>query len=519
MNETTVSGEAACTSSNIFKRIAYYMNPSKLMREDKKRTILWIFWILFNIFLYFLPNDVIYGSILCLLPFAGQFVYAILTHEIYESFVLGTIANYLMWYKGGLVPAFVNNVTGALCDPETFLMLSTFFLCGGLIVAFSRSGVTKAFGDLITRKFGTNERVILTSAGVFTGALSVDDYIASLTSGAAFSPLMDAMKKPRMALSFIIKTFSTCVSCLLPFGAWGYFVIYQIEAAENVDGLSEASAIFMKTIPFQVFGIVACVVCLLFALGKFPKLGKMKTAYEMADRGEQYGAVDVAAEEDDAVLIEEMVANDPRKQNVSIWNLIIPIVTIVISMFAFDFNGFMAFIVPLLVTGVLYICQGIFKLSEYVECLIQGCRDMIDMVLVLTLGYAMQGVMSEMGFDQFMLNLCQLIPIAALLPFLFFVYFGLQEYVLTMNYTLFLILFPTLLTVLPEVGANVPLCLGAILSAGLFGANTCVVSDLGIIAAKSCRVGIYEQFVACQPYYWLCYGVTAVIYLILGFVF
>lgn len=519
MNATNVNSEQRNTSSNIFKRIAYYMNPSRLMKEDKKRTSLWIFWILFNIGLFLLPNDMIYGSILCLLPIAGQFAYAILTHEIYESFVLGTIANYLMWYKADFIPAFVDNVMNALCDQETVLMLTTFFLCGGLIVAFSRSGVTKAFGDIITRKFGSNEKLILTTAGIFTGAMSIDDYIASLTSGAAFSPLMDAMKKPRMALSFIIKTFSTCVSCLLPFGAWGYFVIYQIEAAENVDGLGEASAIFMKTIPFQVFGIVACVVCLLFALGKFPKIGKMKTAYKMAEQGEQYGAAVIQGEEDDAAMIEEMIANDPRKQNISVWNLILPMVVIVISMFAFDFNGFMAFIVPLLITGVLYVCQGIFKLGEYVECLIQGCRDMIDMVLILILGYSVQGVMAEMGFDQFMLNLCQSISIAALLPFLFFVYFGLQEYILTMNYTLFLILFPTLMVVLPQVGANVPLCLGAILSAGLFGANTCVISDLGIIAAKSCRVSIYEQFVACQPYYWICYGITAVLYLILGFVF
>ena len=508
-----------CTSSNIFKRTSYYMNPSKLMRENKRRTILWIFWILFNVALFLLPNDMIYGSLLCLLPFAGQFVYAIVTHEIYESLVLGVIANYLMWYKGDFIHAFANNVVGALCDSETVLMLISFFLCGGLIVAFSRSGVTKSFGDWITRKFGSNEKLVLTSAGIFTGAMSIDDYIASLTSGAAFSPLMDVMKKPRMALSFIIKTFSTCVSCLLPFGAWGYFVIYQIEAAENVDGMGEASRIFMQTIPFQFFGIVACVVCLLFALGKFPKIGKMKTAYQMAERGEQFGAAVIEGEEDDAAMIEEMIANDPRKQNVSIWNLIIPMIAIVVSLFAFEFNGFLAFLVPLLLTGVLYILQGIFNLGEYVDCLIQGCRDMMDMTLILVMGYAMQAVMAEMGFDLFMLDLCQMIPVAALLPFLFFVYFGLQEYILTMNYTLFLILFPTLLMVLPEVGANVPLCLGAILSAGLFGANTCVISDLGVIAAKSCRVGIYEQFVACQPYYWLCYGVTAVLYLIAGFVF
>ena len=204
-------------SSNIFKRIAYYMNPARL---DPKRRNLWIIWILFNIVLFLLPNDLVRGTILCLLPTAGLFAYAIISKNVYEAIVLGTIANCIMWYRGDCIYAFMENTIYNVCDPETALLIVSFLLCGGMIVMFTRSGVTKSFGDLIVRKFGSNEKLILTSAGIFTGAMSVDDYIASLTSGAAFSPLMDAMKKPRMALSFIIKTFSTCVSCLLPFVVW-----------------------------------------------------------------------------------------------------------------------------------------------------------------------------------------------------------------------------------------------------------------------------------------------------------
>lgn len=502
-------------SSNIFKRIVYYMNPKRM--EPKRRNV-WIFWIIFNIGLYLLPNDVIRGSFLCLLPTIGEFAYAIIIKNVYEAIVLGTIANYIMWYKGAFVTAFVENTVYNLCDPETILMIASFLLCGGMIVMFTRSGVTKSFGELIVKKFGRNEKLVLTSAGIFTGAMSVDDYIASLTSGAAFSPLMDTMKKPRMALSFVIKTFSTCVSCLLPFGAWGFFIIYQIAAAENVNGLAEASQVFYQTIPYQIFPIVACIMCLLFAWGKFPKLGKMKEAYTLAEQGIQFGAAETG-EDDDAAMVEEMVANDPRKQNVSVWNLIIPIALLIYAMFAFDFNGFLCFMLPILVCGVLYICQGIFNLSEYIDCYIQGCRDMMDMALILILGYSLGSVLEAMEFADFMLNVCNLVPLAALLPFAFFVYFGLQEYVMTMNYTLFLILFPTLMVVLPQVGANVPMCLAAIISAGLFGANTCVISDLGIIAAKSCRVQIYDQWVACQPYYWVCFVITAVVYLVLGFIF
>ncbi|MEG1657845.1 MAG: hypothetical protein RR288_02185, partial [Oscillibacter sp.] len=221
------------TSSNVFKRIAYYMNPARL---DPTRKKLWAFWIVFNIVLFLLPNSMVEGTALLLLPIVGLFIYAIVSKEVYEAVVMGTLSMYILWYKQGAIMAFVNTTTENLIQPDVVSMIMSFVLCGGMIVAFSRSGVTKSFGDLVLKKFGTNEKLVLTSAGIFTGAMSVDDYIASLTSGAAFSPLMDMMKKPRIALSFIIKTFSTCISNLLPFGAWGYFVIYQIAAADTVGG-------------------------------------------------------------------------------------------------------------------------------------------------------------------------------------------------------------------------------------------------------------------------------------------
>ncbi|MDD5922966.1 MAG: hypothetical protein PUC44_07320 [Eubacteriales bacterium] len=505
-------------TSNFFKRIGHYMNFSYLKEQNKRRFYVWIFWIAFMVFLWFFPTKYVPGTILCLLPIAGQFAYAILTHEVYEALILGTIANYIFWYKGAFMTKFVDNTVKNLQDGETILMIASFLLCGGMIVMFTRSGVTVSFGKFLTKKFGKSEKRILTSAGIIAGVMSVDDYISSLTNGAAFSPIMNNIKKPRMALSFMIKTFSTCASCLLPYGAWGFYIIYQIEAAKNVDGLMDAFHIFLRTIPYQFFPICACVICLLFAFGKMPKLGKMKDAYEAAERGEQYGAAEKTSG-DDIELIDEMVAADPRKQNVGVFNLVIPIIILIIAMFATGFNGFLCFIIPMIICGFMYILQGIFRLDEYIECFIQGCRDMMDMTIILILGYSLQTVLAEMSFDTFILKVCNIIPVAGLIPFFFFVYFGLEEYLVTMNYTLYLLLFPTLMVVLPQVGANVPLCIAAVISAGVFGGNNCIVSDLGIIAAKSCQVDIYDQFVCCQPYYWISFVISAALYLAVGLIF
>ena len=257
---------------------------------------------------------------------------------------------------------------------------------------------------------------------------------------------------------------------------------------------------------------------LLFALGLFPKIGPMKKAYQMADeQGIQYGSAS-SDETDEIAEIEEMVANDPRKQNLSIINLFLPIGLIVFFLFFFDFDLMLTYATALFCIGILYVAQGIFTVTEYVDCIIQGARDMADLVIILALGYVIQNVLSTMGFESFILGVCQLVPLAALMPFAVFVWFALEEYLFSLNYTMYQIMLPALVVVLPAIGANVPLTLGALFSACLFGANSCVISDLGVVAAKSCRVTIYDQYTACQPYYWLLFPVTAVIYLILGFV-
>ena len=499
------------SDANILKRIVYYMNPKRI---EPKMVKLWAFWLVFNVVLFLIPRSMIEGTAWILVPLAGLFVYALVTKDVMQSLLMGMFSMHILWYKQGAVNGFFSNLMVSLSDEENITMYMSFFLCGGVIIALKRSGSTKSFAKFITSKFGKSEKMILAASGIYSGVMSIDDYVSALTAGASFSPLTDMIKKPRLALAFVIRTFSICVSEMLPFGAWGYFVIFQIAAAENVASRGKATAIFISTIPFMFYAIVACIIAFLFAIGLFPKIGPMKEAYAMAEKdGTQMGAlVDGSEEEED-----DFDENDPRKQHVSILNLLLPMATIVIALIATDLDCFLAFGIAAIVTGVLYVLQGIFTIGEYVQCIVDGFLDMMDMVMILMIGYAMQEVMYCMGMENFVEGVCGAIPIVALIPFLIFVFFSCSEFLYSLNYTLYQIAIPVLMVVLTKVGANVPLCLGALISAGLFGANACVVSDLGIISARSCRVKVYDQYRTSLPYFIIAAVITAVLYLVFGF--
>ena len=488
------------------------MNPKRI---DSKMVRLWTFWIIFNIILFLIPHSISKESFWILVPMAGLFIYALVTKDVMQSLLMGTFSMYILWYKLGSITAFFNDCKVVLADEENIEMYMSFFLCGGLIIAMKRSGATKAFTEFVTNKFGQSEKMILTTSGIYAGIMSIDDYVSAFTAGAAFSPLIDKIKKPRLALAYVIRTLSICVSAMLPVGAWGYFIIFQIADAKNIANKAAATDLFMKSVPFMFYAIIACIVALLFAFGLLPKLGHMKKAYEMSDQGKQLGELTDGSEQEENDFDE----SDPKKQHISIWNLLIPMITIAIALIATGLNCFLAFGITLIVTAVLYILQGIMTISEYVQCVVDGFIDMVDMVIILMIGYTMQEVMYTMGMEGFVQNVCNMIPIISLIPFVLFVFFSFTEFLYSLNYTLYQIALPVMIVVLTRLGANVPLCIGAIISAGLFGANACVVSDLGIVSARASRVTIYDQYESSLPYVFISGAISALFYLIAGFIF
>ena len=99
--------------------------------------------------------------------------------------------------------------------------------------------------------------------------------------------------------------------------------------------------------------------------------------------------------------------------------------------------------------------------SEYVQCVVDGFIDMVDMVIILMIGYAMQEVMYTMGIEGFVQNVCKYdsdhspdsICFICILQLL-------TEFLYSLNYTLYQIELPVMIVVLTRLGANVPLCIG-----------------------------------------------------------
>ena len=89
---------------------------------------------------------------------------------------------------------------------------------------------------------------------------------------------------------------------------------------------------------------------------------------------------------------------------------------------------------------------------------------------------------------------------------------------MSLNWSLLLVAFPVIIPLALEIGANPYMCAAAMISAGAFGNNFCPVCDFTSLTATSTGLPSGYQARNCLPYSLIFAGVTAVLYLIFGFI-
>ena len=100
-----------------------------------------------------------------------------------------------------------------------------------------------------------------------------------------------------------------------------------------------------------------------------------------------------------------------------------------------------------------------------------------------------------------------------------FLIFSTTEFLVTLNWSLYIMAIPILLEISQSVGANTPLTIAALISAGLWGATACITSDIGLLTAYSTKVKVYDHFKTKLPYCVMAWVISAIAYLVGGLIF
>ncbi|MGB6229513.1 MAG: hypothetical protein WBF53_05240, partial [Litorimonas sp.] len=254
---------------------------------------------------------------------------ALWSRQVYLSLGLGIAAGYLILAGGNPVAATFDTIDAAVSvfdsAGNTRIILFT-LIVGALIALIQRSGGVAGF---IARLLGwlerrtakadaKNQRVTVELLALATGLLIfIESNISILTVGTLFRPVADRLGMPREKLALIADTGSAPSCVLIPFNAWGAYLMGLIAA----EGLSRPFSQLVQATLYNFYPMLIVGILLVVILTR-RDVGEMRAA-EARGTILRDGAVPMIA--DDASDIPPVAGATPRAIN-----MILPILALVL---------------------------------------------------------------------------------------------------------------------------------------------------------------------------------------------
>ncbi len=423
--------------------------------------------------------------------------YTLISRRILETLVFATAFGIALLHGKGFIQGFIDQLYATMANSDfAWIVLMCCFI-NVFNKLLGKTGAMYAFSKSI-RKIVKKPKDLNLASWLMQFPLFFDDYMTIAVGGSIMGPMYDEMDAPREEGAFILHTLAEPLRVLFPITSWAAF-LGGLYVAGGMDADGTGMTAFFRSIPFQFYPIVAVIGTLLFSLGKLPKLGRIKHP----DKS-QYTPLETAEEE--------------QKTKGTLFDFFLPLAGMMAASFFFHFDIVPAMMVVLPLTVIYYLLRGIIGAEDVEQCLVEGFADFMSLILLFCLSYMLNAVLSDMGYVNYLAGLTSQFVSPRLLPFIVFSVFCLSEWIMSLNWGLLLIAFPMLLPVAVSIGANPYLTGAAIISAGCFGCNMCYICDYTMLTSSVFGIKTDHHAATCAPYSIGFALISAVLFLIAGFI-
>lgn len=467
-------------------------------------------------------EEVVNMGIISIIPSLLAIVLSFATRNTIVSLVVACISGTLLAGQGLLgFPTLLKESLGTTSF-SWVMLLNTFI---GIIVAyFQKTGAIQGFSQFVHDKKLSRKGVQLVSwvLGMF---VYFSDSFSPLFVGSTMRSISDKAKISREKLSYIADSTSAPVSVLVPITGWAAYLSSLAVGVGCIATTEDASALFIKAIPYNFYPIFAVILVGLIASGIVKDFGPMKKAEQRAmNEGKvlRDGAVPLIGKE-----LTEMKAYEGIKPRVFL-NFILPvlmIITIAIGTYI-KFNSaktMEAFLFVIIFMNISMLIQGI-PFKEIMDTTTNGVKGAIPAVMLLALAYSVNSLSTQMGTANYIVSLSESFISPALLPAIIFIIASIMAFATGSSWGTFAICMPIALplafsftndTITPLVIAS----FAAVAGGGVFGDHCSPLSDTTVLSSTGAAADHIDHVKTQLPYSLVCGALAVVAYLIIGFVF
>lgn len=449
---------------------------------------------------------------------------AVYTRQVYLSLAAGIWLGFIVaasWNPlAGLRDA-IEGTIAVLGDPGSAKVIVFTFLIGSLIAVVEANGGMRGFVRWVEeRQWVTDGRRSQILAWFIGLVIFIESNLTILVAGSVCRPLFDRFRVSREKLAYVVDSTSAPVCILIPFNAWGAYVLGILGGL----GVANPLGTFLAAIPLNLYAIAALVLAALVAFLGFD-WGPMKKAEERTRGGvlQWEHAVALADPGEIAPPPAPGIALRPR-------NMVIPIVVMVVCMPLFmwitgggriaDGSGstsvLWAVMTGLGVAWLLSLGQKLLDLEGLSRTSLKGAGGLTGMALVLWLAITLGGVTDDLGTGQYAAGIVGgRVPPVLLVPLVFIVTSGIA-FATGSSWGTFAIMLAVAVPLAEALSLAPAPFVAAVLSGGIFGDHCSPISDTTIIASLASATDHIEHVRTQLPYALLAGGVATAGFAVIG---
>jgi len=447
-------------------------------------------------------------GIISLVPPLIVVIIAIRTRLSLEPLLIGCLAGYIIIAKGDFFNAIIASFTKVMQNELMVWVIMVCSLYGALINLMIRSGGVLAFGNYMLQYVGNRKKSLL-GTWFFGSFLFVDDYLNALTTGTTMKKITDHYKVPRELLAFVVSSTAVPVCVIVPISTWVIFIGKLLEDSKLVP-IGKGIANYLHIIPFIAYGWIQYLMVPMVILGIMPIIWKMKKANQRAATTGQ-----LIPDDSEEFKLDVAVFDEQKKS--SIWYLILPITVLIGCTIFFDLDALKGVITALIFTIAFYAFKKVAPFRELSNATIEGMKSMIFALVLLLLSYLLKNIGDEMGLTQYIIQVVSPNVNKHFLPLAIFISLGIVAFTTGNSWGLYAIAIPLVIPLAAALHCNIWLCIGAVVSAGAFGAHACFYSDATILAAQGAECNNYQHGITQLPFALVSFALSCLAYVAMGF--
>ena len=442
-----------------------------------------------------------YGFI-TLLPTILVLGLALWSRRTLESVLAGALAAFFIMEGLGFLDAMAQATLATLMTEDVAWVMLVCGLYGGFIALLVKGGGSYALGRALISRIETKRGGLLATWSLGL-VIFLDDYLNSLTVGATMKAVTDRFRTSRAMLAYVVDSTAAPLCLLVPLSSWGAYFASLLEQ-NDVAAEGQGIAVFIETIPYLFYPMVALLIVPLVAVGVIPLVGPMRRAEELAER-----TGDLGASEDQALAVEENA-----RGGMSVFFL--PMLAMVLFTVFPSVDLLRGVIAGILFTFAYYALWRVMPILEVFDTCIEGIKSMVPVLAMLLTLFVFVEANDRLGLTPYVIDAVSPFMTAGMLPVVVFVTVSALSFTTGSNWGVIAITMPIAFPLAQTFDASIPLVMGALFSASAFGSQACFYSDSTVLSAQGAGCTTHQHAVTQLPYALLGAAVAAMLFILVA---